>query len=656
MTESAEKTETKPDARPFEAEVSKLLHMMVHSVYSNRDIFLRELISNAADACEKLRYSAIEAPSLLENGGDFSIRIEADKSAGTLTVSDNGIGMDDEALVSNLGTIARSGTKAFLDSLGEGAEGKDEAGSRLIGQFGVGFYSAFMVADKVTLLSRPAGGDKVWQWESDGLGAYTVSEADDQDVERGTRVILHMKDDASDYLETHTIERIVKEYSAHVPVPIALSADAPEDADEEDGEQKDGRVEKELTDGQALWRKPKSEISDEEYKEFYGHVSHQFDDPSITLHYRAEGRTEYTVLLYVPSMKPFDLFDPERKGRIRLYVRRVFITDDAKILPAYLRFVRGVVDSEDLPLNISREMLQSNPVLESIRKAVSKRVLSELEKTAKKDAENYKKIWEAFGPVIKEGLYEDFERRDQLFGLCRFRTTKSGEDYRSLEQYIADLKENQTAVYYVLGDDEDAVLASPHLEGYRKKDVEVLLLTDPVDAFWVQNALGYEGKPFKSITQGGADLDQIKGTEDEDSPEEIKADEGDAAKLVAFIKDELGDAVQDVKKSGRLDSSPACLVAPEYGPDKQLQKILAQNNRGTDTKPILEINADHPMVAAMIATQKDGGNEAFLKDAAHLLYGQAKILDGEAPADPAAFVGRLAKLVAEKLGPSEDQA
>ena len=414
-----EKTAAGGETRAFEAEVAQLLHLMVHSVYSNRDVFLRELISNAADACEKLRTLALTQPELAAGEAPFEIALSADKHAGTLAIEDNGIGMDRDELVDNLGTIARSGTRAFLESLAEG-----KAGAQLIGQFGVGFYSAFMVARSVAVVSRRAGSEEAWRWSSEGTGNYSVTPVSLEEAPaRGTRVVLTLNDDAKDYAEQATIERVVAAYSAHVPVPIVLKVG-------------DGQANKTLADGSAVWRKSKTEVTKEEYAEFYGHVSGQFDEPALTIHYRAEGRNEYAVLLFVPSMKPFDLFDPARKGRIKLYVRRVFITDEADILPAWLRFVRGVIDSEDLPLNLSREMLQTNPILSAIGKAVTGRVLSELDRLAEADKETFEKVWDAFGAVIKEGLYEDADRRDAIYKIARFKTTTGGKAWRSLADYV----------------------------------------------------------------------------------------------------------------------------------------------------------------------------------------------------------------------------
>lgn len=619
------------ETRSFEAEVSKLLSLMVHSVYSNRDVFLRELISNAADACEKLRVTAIGTPELLAEDPDFRITLVPDKIAGTLTVADNGIGMDRDELVGNLGTIARSGTRAFLDGLSGGAEG-----SALIGQFGVGFYSAFIVAKSVEVTSRKAGSDEAWRWTSDGEGTFSVEPAALETAPaRGTRVLLRLADDARQYAEEDTIERVVAEYSAHVPVPILLQIG-------------DGAADKTLADGSALWRKPKSSVTEAEYAEFYGHVSRQFDEPALTVHYRAEGRHEYSVLLFVPSMKPLDLFDPDRRGRVKLYVKRVFITDEAKILPAWLRFVRGVIDSEDLPLNLSREMLQKNPVLEAIGKGVTTRILSDLDKLANDDRARFEKVWEAFGPVLKEGLYEDAERRDALYKIARFRTTTGGETWRSLAEYIAALRPNQTAIYYALGDDAAAIRRSPQLEGYARRGVEVLILSDPVDAFWVRTALGYDGKPFQSVTQGAAELDKIplaEGSEDAEA-----APESAVATLAARFKQTLGDKVNAVRASARLTTSPVCLVAPDLGLDRQLEKFLSANDQlKARSAPVLELNPTHPLIKALAEKATGGEAGEALDDAAVLLFGEARILDGEPPEDPVDFTRRVARLIERGL-------
>jgi len=631
MAEAAAK---QGETRAFEAEVARLLHLMVHAVYSNRDVFLRELISNGADACERLRTLALTDPELAAGDEPFRIVLAADKAAGLLSVEDNGVGMGRDELVDNLGTIARSGTRAFLESLGE-----DGADNQLIGQFGVGFYSAFMVARAVEVISRRAGSEEAWRWRSDGAGSYTVAPTTLAEApRRGTRVVLTLSDDARTYAEQATIERVVAAYSSHVPVPIVLKLG-------------DGQAEKTLADGSAVWRKPKSAASKEEYAEFYGHVSGQFDEPALTIHYRAEGRHEYAVLLFVPSLKPFDLFDPARKGRIKLYVRRVFITDAADILPPWLRFVRGVIDSEDLPLNISREMLQTNPILSAIGKAVTGRVLSELGKLADNDKETFEKVWEAFGAVLKEGLYEDAERRDALYKIARFRTTTGGGTWRSLADVVAGFRRNQKAIYYALGDSEAAILASPQLEGFASRGIEVLVLADPVDAFWVRTALGFDGKPFQSVTQGAADLAAIPPAGSEDGKADEAAPDAAVATLAAHFKQTLGDKVSAVRTSTRLATSAVCLVAPDTAPDRQLEKILSRAGEiKSAAAPVLELNPGHALIKALAAKATAGGAKDALEDAAVILYGEAKILDGDAPDDAADHATRVGRLIERALG------
>jgi len=609
-------------SHPFQAEVSELLHLMVHSVYSETDIFLRELISNASDACDKLRYEAIARPELIGDGEAPKIRIIPNKAADTLTVADSGIGMDRQELIDHLGTIARSGTKAFVQKL---TEAKEATG--LIGQFGVGFYSAFMVADRIVVISRRAGSDEVFSWTSSGGAGFDVAPASDEDAKRvirGTEIVLHLKEDAKKYLETYEIERIVTAYSDNIQFPIELVP--------EQGEPR------QINSASALWQRSKSELTPDDYKQAYKSIANAFDDPAMTLHYRAEGRYSYAVLLFAPSTKPFDLFEPARKGRVKLYVRRVFITDDADLLPAYLRFIRGVVDSEDLPLNLSREMLQNNPQLTQIRKAVTGRVISELEQLAEKDTDHFDKIWDAFGSVIKEGIYEDFERRDKLLTLARF-TTTTGER-RSLKQYVEGLKENQTEIYFLVGDSIDRLKSNPRLEAATARGIEVLLLTDAVDAFWTSARLEFDGKPLKSLSQGDIDFDPIPLTEEKaDEADKPVADE---AATIALIKASLGDRVTDVKVSTRLTTSASCLVAGSHGPDRELERILSQQARGARTKPVLEINLHHPLV---LAIAKAAADKAKVDDLSFLLLEQAQILDGELPEDPAAFTARLNRLV-----------
>jgi molecular chaperone HtpG len=612
--------DTAPESQPFQAEVAELLHLMVHSVYSETDIFLRELISNASDACDRLRYEAIAAPELIADGAPPKIKIVPDKKTNTLAVVDSGIGMDRQELIDNLGTIARSGTKSFLARL---AEAKD--GASLIGQFGVGFYSAFMVAERIVVTSRRAGANEAWTWSSSGGSGFEIAPATEEDakrVARGTEIALHLKKDAARYLETYQIERIVRAYSDNIQFPIELVP--------EEGEPR------QINSASALWQRPKSELSAEDYKQAYQSIAGAYDEPAMTLHYRAEGRQSYAVLLFAPSAKPFDLFDQARKGKVKLYVRRVFIADDAELLPAYLRFVRGVIDSEDLPLNISREMLQNNPQLAQIRKAVTGRVIGELENLGEKEPEPFAKIWDAFGPVIKEGIWEDYERREKLLALSRFTTTAG--DKRSLKQYVEDLKPNQTEIYYLVGDSIERLKSNPKLESAKARGIEVLLLTDPVDAFWTSGPLDFGGKPLKSLSQGDVDFGLIPVTDDkaEDKREGAGADE---AATIAVIKDALGGRVSDVKPSQRLTSSASCLIASGAARDRALERLLAQHDKGATEKPVLEINLKHPLVAA-ITEAKDAAI-----DLSFLLLEQAQILDGELPEDPAAFASRLNRLV-----------
>jgi molecular chaperone HtpG len=621
-------TDAAPAIRSFEADVAKLLHLMVHSVYSDKDVFLRELISNAADACEKLRYESL-SNAALGSGEQPRILVTLDPDARQLIVEDNGIGMNQEELVEALGTIARSGTKAFMEKV---ASTKDAEGAHLIGQFGVGFYSAFMVADKVDVVSRRAGEEAAARWSSDGLGTYTVEEAAAAEAPaHGTRVILHLKEDASQYTDRYSTERIIKSQSGHVPVPILLK------------EKPDSEAEQ-VSDGAALWTKPKSDITAEEYTDFYRSVAGQFDQPALTLHYRAEGRYEYSVLAFIPETKPFDLFDPDRHGRMKLYVRRVFITDEAEILPRYLRFVRGLVDSSDIPLNVSREMIQESPVLAAIQKGIANRVLSELDKLSSSDSEAYLKFWENFGAVLKEGLYEDFGRRDTLLGLARFKSTASGEGWHSLKDYAAAMKDNQTAIYYATGSDLDRLASSPQLEGFRARGIEVLLLTDQVDSFWVTAGVDYEGKPLKSVTQGLADLSLIPLPESEAPLEEAPEAVQD---FVGFVKEVLKDDVSDVRASERLTESAVCLVAPEHGMDRQLEKLLAATGRaGAASKPILELNPRHELITKLSSLDPQ---DELRTDAAWLLLDEARIADGELPADPRGFAARLSRVLTKAI-------
>ncbi len=632
---AAAASQSPSQSHAFQTDVSRLLDLMVHSVYSERDIFLRELVSNGADACEKLRYEALANPALTGDDSNFLITVALDKEAKTLTVADNGIGMSEEDLTQSLGTIARSGTRAFLDRLS--AEAKDEAaaGNDLIGQFGIGFYSAFMVADRIDVETRKAGSDAAFLWSSDGKGTFSIAPlALDQAPARGTRVILHLKEEAAEYLEPHKLERILREHSSAITVPIAL-VDAP------------GQEPRRLTEGSALWTKPKSTVTEQEYTEFYRDLSGQFDEPALTLHWRAEGRHEYTVLAFVPGSRPFDLFDASRKGRGKLYVRHVLIAADADLLPSWLRFVRLVVDSADLPLNMSRELIQQSPVFAAIKKAVANRVMQELTKLEESEPEAFGKIWANFGAVLKEGLYEDPERRDALFKLARFASTIDLDGKRTLAAYVAALRPNQTAIYYLNGDDAKTLAASPQLEGFRARGIEVLLLSDPIDAFWVSTAAGYDGKPFKSVSQGAADIKAIPLLEGKDETAEPPALA--LASLYALMKQELDEAVSDVRASDRLSESPACLIAPEHGFDRRLERILAEHGQLPQaSKPVLEINPAHPLIAAL-AAKIGHADKAALADIIWLIFDEARLLDGEKPANAAEFAARLTRVLTKAV-------
>ena len=633
--------EAEGHSQAFQADVAKLLHLMVHSVYSDRDVFLRELLSNAADACEKLRYEALADPALAPDS--FAIRIALDKNTQSLAIEDNGIGMSHQDLTDHLGTIARSGTRAFLDRLGtasgdavEGEEGREKLD--LIGQFGIGFYSAFMVADRVDVFTRRAGSHEAFHWSSDGKGTFSIEPlAEDEAPVRGTRVVLHLNETSKDYLETGQIERIVREHSSALTVPIELV------------EEKGGESRK-ISDGAALWTKPKAAITEHDYKEFYQTLGGIFDDPALTIHWHVEGRQEYTVLAFVPGSQPFDLFDPARPGRAKLYVRHVLITDDAEVLPRWLRFVRLVVDSADLPLNVSRETIQQSPVFTAIKKAVTNRVLQELVKLAESDKDKFAKVWEHFGAVLKEGLYEDPERRDALFGMARFATSTSPEGGRGLKDYVAGLQTNQTAIYYLLGEDLSRLSASPQLEGFRARGIEVLLLPDPVDAFWVATAVGFDGKPFKSVTQGAADIKSIPLKEQPDAAAAEPPAAAGLATLYALMKQVLGESVEDVRASDRLSTSPACLVASDSGPDRRLERMLAASGRlGPASKPVLEINPGHPLIRAL-ATKIGTPDKEKFEDIIWLLFDEARVMEGEKPAD--AFAARLTRVLLDAVGHS----
>ena len=616
----------------FQTEVAQLLKLMVDSVYSDKEVFLRELISNASDACDKARYLAITDSGILKDDPDFKVQIKVDKAARTLSLSDNGVGMNRDGLISDLGTIARSGTSAFMKNL-SGDEAKDV---QMIGQFGVGFYSVFMVADKVEVTSRRAGEEEAWLWASDGLGEFTIDET--QGEGRGTTVLIYLKKGEDSWLEEHHLQGVVKKYSDHIALPIMLQVD--------DGE------ETTANEASAIWSRPKKEITNEQYSEFYHHVGHVMDDPWLTLHYKAEGKIEYTGLLCVPTRQPFDLFDPARRHAVKLYVRRVFITDEAEgLIPSYLRFLRGIVDSEDLPLNISREMLQNSPLMRHMNQAITRRVLKELKKKAKKKPEAYAEFWDNFGPVLKEGLYEDQDRRDELLELVRFRST-SGSDLVSLNDYVSRMKEGQEAIYYITGDDIETLENSPQLEGFRARGVEVLLLSDPVDDFWLSAVFEHDGHALTSATRGATDLSNIgEEPEKDESEEEETTKDSEIATLIALVKQTLGESVKDVRTSDRLTDSAVCLVADDGDMDMRLERMLkAHKQLDTKSVRILEINPRHALIKNMATAAIKGGAADDLADLAHLLLDQARIIEGEVLPDTAAFSRRMATVMTKAAG------
>ena len=618
----------------FQAEVSKVLGLVINSLYSNKEIFLRELISNASDACDKLRYLSLTDQQLAKGLAEFSINITTVKKDRTITIADNGIGMNNADLVENLGTVARSGTTAFLESL-SGDEKKDSA---LIGQFGVGFYASFSVAEKVEVLTRKAGEKQAWLWTSDGKSSYSIAEAERNDP--GTSVTVYLKKENKDYIEEARIRNIVRTYSDHISIPIMLAG-------------KEGDTQ--INTGSAIWTRQKKDITDEQYKEFYHHVGNVYDEPWLTLHNRAEGKIEYTNLMFIPSSKPYDLMNPDRKNRLQLYVKRVFITDDCDdLMPAYLRFVRGIVDSEDLPLNVSREMLQHNVVVKRIRSALIRRVFNELQKKAEKDPEEFSKFWANFGAVLKEGLYEDHENRDKILEIVRFNSTAS-DKLISLAEYVERMKKGQTEIYYISGEGLDLVKASPQLEGFKARGIEVLLMTDPVDEFWLPMVGQFDEKPFTSATSGSVDLSKIKNVKDkkenDDKNEAKKADDASVAKLILALKESLGETVKDVCSSDRLTDSAVCLVAGEGDMDLHLERMLKmQGQMEVPTAArVLEINPAHPLIIKMSEVVNKPAKKTALNDMALLLFDQARIIEGEPVSDPAAFSQRLNSILEQGL-------
>ena len=633
------------DVQPFEAEVGRVLDLVINSLYQHREIFLRELVSNASDACDRLRYMSLSEPAVLEDDPELKIRMRPDSGAKTLTLQDNGIGMSRDELAANLGTIARSGTQRFVTGL----SGDSASDLKLIGQFGVGFYSAFMVADRVRVISRKAGEQHAWQWVSDGRTGYTIEEGP-ADTARGTTVILELREDARDFLDPWKLGQAVRNYSDHVAQPILLEPDPAKPAKE--GEDA-ARGPEQINQASALWTRPKGEISEEQYKEFYHHVAHAFDEPWGRIHVQAEGTLSYQALLFIPTTKPFDLYDPQRRHGVKLYVRRVFITDELEgLMPRFLRFIRGVVDSEDLQLNVSRETLQHSAVVAKIRRALVKRVLDELGRRAKAEDGDYTTFWDNFGPVLKEGLYEDHEQRQKLLELARFHST-NGEGWVGLEDYVARMKPGQEAIYTISGDEPAALRSSPQLEGARAKGVEVLLLTDPIDEFWTSHVTDFKGKPFRSLTRSDVDLSSIEGGEPdrkEDGAEQERVEGAELDRLIAFIKERLGERVGDVRPSARLTESAVCLVSSDQGMDLRLERFLKQHQQiDSLSRRILEINPKHPLIRQMAALAGEADERAALSDLAELLLDQARIVEGEPLPDPGAFSRRMSAFLTKGL-------
>ena len=615
----------------FEADTGKILDIVIHSLYSNREIFLRELISNASDALDKRRYLAATDQSL-QGEEAAEIRLSADAKARTLTISDSGIGMDEADMVAALGTIAKSGTASFLEQMAAADASKDETAQiSLIGQFGVGFYAAFMVAEKVEVISLKAGSQTACRWESDGKTGFSTGPA--TRPASGTDIILHLKKDAREFADEQRISWLVSKYSDHIGYPVIWVG----------GEEGN----RQLNSAAALWTRDKKDITDEQYQGFYNELGAGYDTPWMTLHNRSEGTVQFTSLLFVPGARPFDLFNPERKSRLQLYINRVFITDECEdLIPPWLRFVRGVVDTPDLDLNVSRELLQQNPAVLKIKKALIRRLLSELKKAAGKDAESFAKFWEDFGLVIKEGLYEDADWREQILGLCRFRSAASGA-LLSLPDYIEAMADKQEEIFYLSAESAAAAASSPHLEGFRKRGLDVLLMTDPVDQFWLPMIPEFEGKKFTSISAGAVSLDKFdeNGPEDAAKEEKKTAKPGDYEKLLAAMKEALGDQVSQVRLSGTLTDSPACLVSEAGGMDIQMERLMRAQNSAFEGMPrILEINPDHPLIDGLRGKLEEGRHD-LATEASELLFDQARILEGQPPRDLTGFARRLSRVM-----------
>ena len=616
----------------FEAETGKVLNIVINSLYSNKDIFLRELISNASDACDKRRYKSLTDKSF-SSSVDFNINLVVDPKAKTLKISDNGIGMTKDELITSLGTIAKSGTKAFLEGITKQKNKEDNLS--LIGQFGVGFYSAFMVSDKVEVVSKGIGSKQTFHWESDGQLSFKVSETK-REIE-GTEIILHIKKTEKDYLDSFRIENIVKKYSDHIPYPVKLI---------EEGKDKDI---KSLNSASALWMRNKKDIKQEQYEEFYNHLG-GIGKPWKIIHNTTEGLISFTNLLFIPEMKPFDLFNPDRKTSVKLYTNRVFITDECEnLLPSYLRFIKGVVDSEDIDLNVSREMMQSNAALNKISKALVNRILSELRKEYEKNREGYEKFFNEFGAAFKEGIYEDFERKKSLLDISLFKSTND-ENYTSLNEYISRMKEDQNDIYYISGESIEQVIKSPQIEGFKSRGLEVLFMVDPVDEFWLPAFNDYEGKGFKSITKGNADLSKFKPKEDKETKKKNPANKKEIETLITEMKSHLGEKVKDIKSSQMLTDSPVCLTADEAEMDIHLERLMRQHKRlDKESKKILEINASHDLIKSLAKIVSKSSDKSVVNDVSHLLLDQARIVEGELPLDTKDFTEKLSSIITRSL-------
>lgn len=622
----------------FKTEVKQLLHLMIHSLYSNKEIFLRELVSNASDACDKLRFQALTNNDLYESESDLKVDITFDKDAKTLTIADNGIGMTRDDVVNHLGTIAKSGTAEFLSQL----SGDQQKDSQLIGQFGVGFYSAFIVADKVIVETRRAGesAEQGTRWESEGEGEFSLEQI--EKTGRGTSITLHLKDGEEEFADSFRLQNLIKKYSDHIAIPVFVQ----QDSNDDDGEGEDASAPEAVNQAQAMWTRAKSDISDEDYKEFYKHVSHDWNEPLTWMHNTVEGKLNYTSLLYIPAQAPFDMWNREASRGVKLYVQRVFIMDDAEqFLPAYLRFVKGVLDSNDLSLNVSREILQQDKQVDSLRSALVKRVLDTLEKMSKKDAEKYQTFWNQFGEVLKEGPAEDFANREKVAGLFRFATTQSEgtEQTVSLADYIARMREGQKKIYYITGENHDAVAASPHLEYFRKKGIEVLLLTDRVDEWMVGHLSDFDGKAFQDVTKGELDLDELA---DESEKEEQKQLEESHKALIERLEAALKDDVKEVRVSSRLSDSPACLVVGQYDMGGHMRRLMeAAGQKVPEPEVALEVNPSHPLIERL---DQEADEDRFA-ELAQVIHAQAQLAEGSQLKQPAQYVTRLNKLLLDLM-------